>query len=157
MLAYTKLYYFIPVYILKVFTEKFVCISFACWFKLYFIPESMAILFSGCWQYFLIYRVIKYIFKSSFVKTLYISTKWNKIHNRTIPTFWWILSKIVEGKTSKIYIYFLAWGRKVNKTNKIIMTSYFTFSLGHLYTLLHEIVSVQWVTGWTFKLIEAHY
>ncbi len=75
VLAYTKLYNFIPVYILNVFTERFVRILFACWFKSYFIPENMAILFSGCWQYFLIYRVIKYIFKSSFVKTLYISTK----------------------------------------------------------------------------------
>ena len=59
--TYIKCTRFIPLTILKVFTQQFVHTSFIAWFISYFIPKNMVKIdfFYGCWHYFLIYGLIK--------------------------------------------------------------------------------------------------
>ncbi len=59
-LTHTKLYSFIPIYILQGFIEQFVHTSLI-WYNIY--------IFSGSWQLFLIYEVIKKYKTSSVKKT----------------------------------------------------------------------------------------
>ena len=61
-LTYTKLSSLIPIYILKVFTEGFVHISFRAWFIEYFIHQKQgksSFFLNGWRQNFLIYRMIR--------------------------------------------------------------------------------------------------